>query len=260
MEFVYPADMLKPRLPDEMFREEANALKENGHLISLLDPGAFSIKAVSPSIERGTKVIYRGWMVKPAEYQALLRSIEQLGAVAYTSLNLYLSTHYLPNWYPLLADLTPETVILDPAADLVSVLKQLGWPRFFIKDYVKSLKTAGGSLIERPEDIGRVVAEMQKYRGEIEGGLCVRRYEDFVPNSEVRFFVIGGVCYASETQTAIPTVVQEAASRLSSPFFSVDMAVRTDETARIVEVGDGQVSDLVGWTADRFASLWDNVA
>lgn len=256
MDFVYPADMLKPRLPDEMFREEADALKENGHLVSLLDPDTFSIRAVSPSVERGTKVVYRGWMVKPTEYQVLVRALEQLGAVAYTSLDMYLSTHYLPNWYPILADLTPETVILDLEANLVSALKQLGWPRFFVKDYVKSLKTAGGSLIDRPEDIERVVAEMQKYRGEIEGGLCVRRYEDFVPNSEVRFFVIGGMCFGADPQAAVPPIVQEAASRLSSPFFTVDMSVRTDGTARIVEVGDGQVSDLVGWTADRFAALW----
>ena len=256
MDFVYPADMLKPRLPDEMFREEANALKENGHLVSLLDSDTLLIRAISSPIEQGAKVVYRGWMVKPTEYQDLVRSIEQLGAVAYTSLDLYLSTHYLPNWYPLLADLTPETVVLDPAADLVSAPKQLGWPRFFVKDYVKSLKTAGGSIAERPEDIKRVVAEMQKYRGEIEGGLCIRRYEDFVPNSEVRSFVINGVCFGPNPRVTVPPIVQEAASRLSSPFFSVDMAVRTDGTAWIVEVGDGQVSDLVGWTAKRFVDLW----
>ena len=256
MNFVYPADMLKPRLPDEMFREEADVLKENGHPISLLDPDTLSIRAIPSSIEQGTKVLYRGWMVKPAEYQALVHSIEQHGRKAYTSLDQYLSAHYLPNWYPLLAEMTPETIILDPAADLVSALKQLGWSRFFVKDYVKSLKTAGGSIADRPEDIERVVTEMQKYRGEIEGGLCVRNYEDFMPNSEVRFFVIDGMCFGADPEAAIPPIVQEAALRLSSPFFNVDMAVRADGKARIVEVGDGQVSDLVGWTVQRFAELW----
>lgn len=254
MNFVYPTDMLKPRLPDELFREEADALKARGHQVSLVDMETFSV--TSSALAGKSGLVYRGWMMKPTEYQALLRGMEQQAATALTSLEQYLSTHYLPHWYPLLADLTAETVVIDPATDLVSVLKQTGWPRFFVKDYVKSLKTAGGSVVDRPEDIEHVVAEMRKYRGEIEGGLCVRRYEEFEPNSEVRFFVVNGTCYGFDPQTTVPSIVQEAASRLSSPFFSVDAAIQTDGQARIVEVGDGQVSDLVGWTADRFAALW----
>jgi hypothetical protein len=258
MHFLYPADMLKPRLPDELFREEANAMQAAGHLVSLVDMETFavSLKTAETPAGQASKVVYRGWMLKPAEFQRLLESVEQQGAKACTSREQYLATHYLPNWYPLLADLTPKTVILDPMVDLVPILKQLGWERFFIKDYVKSLKTAGGSVIDQPEEIGRVMTEMKKYRGEIEGGLCVRRYEEFEPNSEIRFFVLGGVCYGSDMHSAIPPLVQECARRLSSPFFSVDVATRTDGRERIVEVGDGQVSDLVGWTVDRFASLW----
>ena len=258
MLFIYPQDMLKPRLPDELFREEAAAIQAKGHIVSLVDTNTFAINSATfhPPAEPDSGIVYRGWMVTPAEYQVLLHSLEQQGAKAFTSPEQYLATYYLPNWYPFLTDLTPETVILDPTTDLVSALKQLVWSRFFVKDYVKSLKTAGGSLIERPEDIERVMAEMQKYRGIIEGGLCVRRYEEFLPGSEHRFFVLNGVCYGSEPQSTIPPIVQECASRLSSPFFSVDVATRTDGVDRIVEVGDGQVSDLVGWTTGRFAALW----
>jgi hypothetical protein len=42
----------------------------------------------------------------------------------------------------------------------------------------------------------------------------------------------------------------------ASPFFSVDVALREDGVARIVEIGDGQVSDLVGWSPERFAEMW----
>ena len=31
---------------------------------------------------------------------------------------------------------------------------------------------------------------------------------------------------------------------------------RSDGVQRIVEIGDKQVSDLVGWTAERFVQLW----
>ena len=257
MHFIYPADMLKPRLPDEMFREEAVAIQARGHVVSLVDFNTLLVNPFDPPAEQDSGIVYRGGMITPAEYQVFLHSLEQQGAKANTSLEQYLSTHYLPNWYPLLADITPETVILDPTADLVPILKQLDWGRFFVKDYVKSLKTAGGSIIERPEDIGRVMAEMLKYRGIIEGGLCIRRYEDFLPESEHRFFVIDGICYGADAHSAIPASVQECALRLNNPFFSVDIATRIDGTERIVEVGNGQVSDLVGWAPDRFVSLWN---
>jgi len=43
---------------------------------------------------------------------------------------------------------------------------------------------------------------------------------------------------------------------IASPFWSVDIAKRMDDEFRIVEIGDGQVSDLVGWTPERFAEIW----
>jgi len=38
--------------------------------------------------------------------------------------------------------------------------------------------------------------------------------------------------------------------------FAVDVARRADGVERIVEVGDGQVSDLVGWSVGRFVEIW----
>ena len=45
-------------------------------------------------------------------------------------------------------------------------------------------------------------------------------------------------------------------SLIHSKFFSVDAVDRQDGVKRIVKVGDGQVLDLVGWYAERFAQLW----
>jgi hypothetical protein len=53
----------------------------------------------------------------------------------------------------------------------------------------------------------------------------------------------------------IPPIVQECIRRLNSRFYSVDVIEREDGHLRIVEIGDGQVSDLVGWTPERFASI-----
>jgi hypothetical protein len=173
-----------------------------------------------------------------------------------TSHDEYLATHYLPNWYPLIRDLTPETRFFSIDDDLESALNGLGWNRFFIKDYVKSLKTSVGAIIEEPSAISTVVAEMQKFRGSIEGGLCVRQVEDFIPGTEKRYFVIHGKPFAALPNEEIPEIVEECAKRINSQFFSVDAIECRDGCKRIVEIGDGQVSDLVGWSAERFAALW----
>jgi hypothetical protein len=207
------------------------------------------------NVPAGCDVVYRGWMIKGEEYSSLIAAIEQCGAKPFTNPDQYLGAHHLPNWYPLLSDLTPETRIYPKDFDIVAALKTLDWEAYFLKDYVKSLKTNRGSIIRDPMEAPAVVAEMIEYRGEIEGGICVRRVEDFLPESEERFFVLRGVGY-SATQSPIPSIVQKCAERIASKFFSVDVIRRRDGELRVVEIGDGQVSDLVGWSAEAFVSIW----
>ena len=120
---------------------------------------------------------------------------------------------------------------------------------------MKSLKTSRGSIVRDPSEIGAVVEEMERFRGEIEGGLCVRRVEPFITDSERRYFVLGGKAFSPDDQP-VPDLVQRVASRIPSPFFSVDVIRREDGALRVVEVGDGQVSDLVGWSVSAFVALW----
>jgi hypothetical protein len=101
---------------------------------------------------------------------------------------------------------------------------------------------------------------MRKYRGEIEGGICVRKVEDFVQESERRYFVLNGVAYAADSDHPTLAIVQECADRIPAKFFSVDVVQRADGVWRLVEIGDGQVSDLVGWPPEKFAEIWRNAA
>lgn len=195
-------------------------------------------------------------MVKGEEYSALVSAIETCGAKAFTSPQEYLASHHLPNWYPLLADLTPETRVFPADADIVAELRALGWGAYFLKDYVKSLKTARGSIVRDPAEAPAVIAELREYRGEIEGGICVRRVEEFIPESEQRYFVLHGEAYAAIEGAPIPDIVRKCAERVRTKFFSVDVARGRDGALRVVEVGDGQVSDLVGWSAVVFAGMW----
>ena len=262
MQFVYSSSVLEPKKPDELFQDEARALRAAGHAISVIDVEALENgkTRILPALQSQANVIYRGWMLKPATYANWIASLAEADSTPLTDETAYRAAHYLPEWYSLLADYTPATVVLALDDELEGNLRQIGWSRFFIKDYVKSLKTSVGSFIDKPEQIHTVIAEMNKFRGEIEGGLCIRQVEDFLPATEQRYFVIHRTPYASQSETAIPTCVAVAAERIQSPFFSVDVVQRADGLERIVEIGDGQVSDLSGWTVERFAEIWPSVS
>jgi len=81
----------------------------------------------------------------------------------------------------------------------------------------------------------------------------VRRVEDFLADTERRFFVLDGVPHSAADE--VPPIVHECAKRLRSRVYSADVVQRADGQFRVVEVGDGQVSDLVGWKPERFASI-----
>lgn len=255
MHFLFPADPLNPRLPDEIFSDQMAALAGAGLSTSLLPDSVLAEGRPLRGIPPGATAVYRGWMLRPEEYGRLAAAIEA-GAVPFITPREYIAAHYLPNWYPLVRELTPETRIYPADADLVQELRALGWEAFFIKDYVKSLKTSVGSRIEDPAQISEVLAEMKKFRGEIEGGICVRRVEALLPESEVRYFVINGTPMGPGPSQEVPDVVRECSGRIPSKFFSVDAAMRSDGVLRVVEIGDGQVSDLVGWPAEAFAEMW----
>ena len=253
--FLFPADPLHPSQADEMFADQFTALYNTGFTCSLLPDSVIQHHKSLRNVPPGSTVVYRGWMLNADEYARLAEAITLASASPLTPPESYLLTHHVPNWYPLIADCTPETRVLPLAADFEAELRAIGWPAFFIKDYVKSLKTSRGSIVRDPAEIAVVVREMQEFRGEIEGGLCVRRVEPFVAESERRYFVLHGQPF-SPTGDAVPDLVRNVVARIDSPFFSVDVIRRDDGVLRVVELGDGQVSDLVGWSPTAFASMW----
>jgi len=195
-------------------------------------------------------MLSRGWMLTPDAYATLVRHLRDKGAVELTTPEQYRRCHHLPEWYPLLVANTSETVVLAADADFSQALAGLQWPGYFIEDYVKSLNTGVGSLVDNPEDIAPLIAVMRQYRGQIEGGICVRRREDYREETERRYFVVKGEPYSADGE--VPALVSECARLIDSPFFSVDVVLRSDGVLRIVELGDGQVSDRKEWSVEGF--------
>ncbi len=259
--FLFPNNCFDPKQPDDAYRDRFLAFKAAGFNTALIEIESLSKSStkVYPSLSAKDQVVYLGWMLSKDDYQSLTNIIQKAGAIPFTSATEYLNAHYLPEWYPLIQALTPETKIYAVKDDLEKELQKLQWQKFFIKDYVKSLKTSLGAIIDSPEQINLVLAEMKKYRGVIEGGVCVRRVEDFIAESEQRYFVIKKQAFAPQPSEEIPDIVEQCAQAINSNFFSVDVIKRRDDVKRIVEIGDGQVSDQVGWSIERFIEIWQTV-
>ena len=99
---------------------------------------------------------------------------------------------------------------------------------------------------------------IKEHRGEIEGGIALRKVEQFRPDTELRYFVFNGKPYSPNK--VIPTIVEEISERHDVSFYSVDIIENTDGQHRLIEIGDGQVSDKKTWTVEDFCSfLAENV-
>jgi hypothetical protein len=89
-------------------------------------------------------------------------------------------------------------------------------------------------------------------------GTARRRFEQFT-GAEVRTWWIDGRCRLITAHPDTPhqppppgldlTALQPAIASLDPPFVTVDLALRNDGVWRVVELGDGQVSDRPTTTA-----------
>jgi hypothetical protein len=255
MRLIYPSEPFSPSKVEEAYEPEATAAREAGFPVSLVDLDGLKEGQLRPKLplEDGEPVLYRGWMLNSEEYESFFQQLVARGVAPVTAPKDYLLCHHLPNWYEQVREFTAETLFFSESADIPASLTALGWDGCFLKDHVKSLSTAGGSLIRDLSGIPSVIANMRKYRGEIEGGLCARRIEQYEEGSEKRYFVYRGVACSDDGD--VPEMVNEVARRIGSRFYSVDVALRSDGILRIIELGDGQVSDRKHWSTEAFLNM-----
>lgn len=255
MHLLYPSDPFNKTSVDEAYAEEFTAASAASLPCSLFsfedfEDGRFRAR---PAFSAGVDVVYRGWMMTPDAYSRLADSVTVSGGQMKTSVSGYRHCHYLPEWYPLCVAWTPETVIADKGADFVKLMDGKQWPAYFVKDYVKSLTTQRGSVAKTAEGIAEVVALIEQYRGSVEGGVCIRKFEELLPETEERYFVLDRKAFSRDGN--VPSLVHELAALIPSPFFSVDTVISKSGQLRLIELGDGQVSDRKKWSPGQFAAM-----
>jgi hypothetical protein len=256
MRILYPENPLNKRQADEPYHEEFTVVSSTeSHQCSLFDFDALEFDEFNPypRIQAGERVLYRGWMLNSKRYKTLIGKIECKGGIPMISHDDYLRCHHLPGWYQACSNFTAETYFFAADEEIESKVEELGWGRYFVKDFVKSNTADLGSVANSPSEVRNIIEQIATYRGEIEGGIAIRRFEHYRCNTERRYFVVNGIPYSSDG--VIPHLVQEIASIINTPFYSVDVVENLAGELRLVELGDGQVSDKKTWPVSKMVKV-----
>ncbi|GIF66542.1 hypothetical protein Ais01nite_45770 [Asanoa ishikariensis] len=264
MILLVPGDPLRPRRPDEHFAPEAAAARVAGLDVAVVDHDALTRggagRAVG-AVPAGSGVaVYRGWMLRGPEYAAFAESLAVRGVRLRTTAEEYRKAHELPGWYAALATVTPLSEWTEGwrRADFERARIGLGSGPAVLRDYSKSMKAYWHEATFIPDlddaEAGWRVAQrfLELREDEAVGGFVLRRYERF-GSAEVRTWWIDGECVLvgahPDTPHEIPgtevdlVAVAPLVAGLGLPFVTVDLALRADGVWRVVELGDGQVSD-----------------
>lgn len=257
-----PSDVLRPRRPDGHFAAEAAAARELGIEVGLVDHDALARGAYSDGVARVAgehpDAVYRGWMLDTVHYAGFAAALAGRGVVLRTSAAAYRRAHELPGWYAALAPRTPESLWTQGTgrAAFDAIRRELGAGPAVLRDWTKSMKHHWDEAAYVPDladaaGAWRVASRFAELRGDVQGGFVLRRFEEFT-SAEARTWWVAGRCVLAGPHPDTPDQHPDglgdprlgvAVAALELPFVTVDLARRSDGVWRVVELGDGQVSD-----------------
>lgn len=266
---------------DPDFEEEYKSAIELGFAVGLISFEALNDSAITKSISRIKEqeqlkpAIYRGWMIRPDKYELLYQALLKKNVKLINAPDEYTTCHYLPSSYQFIKDLTPATswIEINGTVDFEKVFELTD--RFkddpiIVKDYVKSQKHnwKEACFIPKASDrdsVKKIVSRFVDLQGDgLNVGLVFRKFEEleFLVNhskskmpltKEFRLFflnrqVIQVLSYWDEgdygdTRPAL-RIFEEIGKKVTSNFFTMDIATKRNGDWVIIELGDGQVSGL----------------
>ncbi|MFF0455813.1 ATP-grasp domain-containing protein [Nocardia africana] len=263
---LVPADVLRPGRADAHFAADAEAARASGMRVELVDHDALT-RTGSPDPRAAVRrvrgegpAIYRGWMLRGEQYAAFDDALRERRVTLCTNARHYRRAHEFPGWYDVFAPLTPESSWTRGVGrdEFDRARAFLGPGPAVVRDYTKSMKHHWHEAMYIPDladtdAAWRVAQRLRELRGlDLTGGFVLRRFEDLAAE-EVRTWWVDGSCRLvgphPDTPDRMPapgpdlTAVEPLVRELGCRFVTVDFALRSDGVWRVLEVGDGQVSD-----------------
>ncbi|MHA6762090.1 ATP-grasp domain-containing protein [Streptacidiphilus sp. PAMC 29251] len=263
-------DPLRPTRCDPYFAPQAAAARGAGAEVALLDHDALLLGRTDEAVRRIPRglgaVWYRGWMVPVAAYAQLDAALAERGVQLLTTPAMYRAAHELPGWYAAFAEATPASTWIACAPNqaperqaLARAAAELPAGPGIVKDFVKSRKHDWEQACYLPDladtaAVHGVVSRLVELQDDsLAGGIVLRAFEDLHRVvGEARVWWLDGEAVLTTAHPDTPDVrptpaldhIRPLVRKLGCRFITTDLAQRTDGAWRVIEVGDGQVSDL----------------
>ncbi len=272
----------RPNVPDPAFGWEAQAAKKAGFGIAFIDVelqlgGDVKLRRIPTGEDRD--VVYRGWIMRPAEYKRLDDALKEQGLNLIVGSDAYNESYEFPRWYRAVTaagDITPLSMVFPIGFDLDTVVERL--PKLFwggpviVKDFVKSRKQDWFDACFIPdtsdtENVRKVISKFLELMSDgFYGGLVFREFVPLMrlgshPKShmplvnEWRIFVLDGkIVYqtpywatADYTDASPPpATIQGLIDSIgyASPFYAIDLAQCRSGKWLVIEINDGGISGV----------------
>ena len=265
---LYPSEYGKSRTVDRDYEFEKALTDKFGVYTALLNYDEFTCMGKSPKLtfltdipEEPVEGIYRGWMLKPEQYEQLYEVCKLCNIKLINNVEEYKNAHWFHRAYDKISSYTPMIAVFNDK-DIIewSEVRDYFSDKFMIKDYVKSVK--GYDYPEwldftyTDKQLDEMVARFKELRGDLySGGIILKEYVNLKKTSgkthEFRGFYYKGRLVAlyhnsdnNEDDLEPVRKFAESVPKLDSHFYTIDFTYRNDDKLIIIECGDGQVSGL----------------
>jgi hypothetical protein len=193
MRIIYCDSGFDPKEIEYMYAEEYESAKQRNIQTSLISFEEFNrgnfesaLKRVLPSDEK-VMGIYRGWMLKPSQYEQLYDLLQKKNIELINSPKEYRFCHYLPESYETIKEFTPQTTFKELKSEFKIEnfkvqIDEFGDKPIIIKDYVKSQKHFWDEACFIPnaseyEKVNSVIKRFIELQGaDLNEGLVFREY------------------------------------------------------------------------------------
>jgi len=280
---LFPGDYFSLNNPDDNFAAELDAVTACDELdVALFNYNEYiegaPLKLNKPASQCAKMLIYRGWMMKPNQYERFYSDLVSLGFDPLTSPSSYERMHCFPSAGEIFRGQTPQFKVYPAANGRVEINADevnASFDRFMVKDYVKSVKgTSFPTYIKTPiaqEDLDSLIEEFIKLRGALfTGGIVLKEFVDLkrygkATNEWREFRFLNGIRLALARNSNQPDSCRRppndylvTRNMVVVPFYTVDYAELEDGSWTILEVGDGGVSGLAA--ADNPIGFYEKMA
>lgn len=260
--FVYPSSLLKATRVDEHFNDEAGALTEHDYVLWV----PYENRIVRKGIDlTGATVIYRGWIITVDEYRQLETLVENAGGTMLVNTDDYARSQFAEGWLNTFADVTPKTSIYPYGVSFNHIYDSYHNrdQSFVVKGSSKSLKHdwAGSMFAAHGSDVARVLTRFRsQVTAQEESTILIRDFEQWLSNEWRVFWINGEAIIQQHPQNTEALAITDELNSfvadlkplvesLGVAFVTTDVVRTQNDALRVVEVGNGQVSQSEAFNA-----------